>query len=83
MGPCVSESFNLVVGVPSFNALGTMLVSVVGVGVHWLNVTVRSLYVQWVKFFKICFFGVLYSYLHCTYPLDFIHPPHHLITCAS
>ena len=47
-------------GVPWFNALGTMLDSVVGVGVHWLNITVRSLYVQWVKFFKICFFGVLY-----------------------
>ena len=26
--------------------------------IHWLNVTMRSLYVQWVKFFKICFFGV-------------------------
>ena len=36
-----------------------MLVSVVGVGVHGLNVTMRSLYVQWVKFFKICVFGVL------------------------
>ena len=36
-----------------------MLVSVVGVGVHWLNVTMRSLYVQWVKFFKLCLFEVL------------------------
>ena len=36
-----------------------MLVSVVGVGIHWLNVTMHSLYVQWVKFFKICFFRVL------------------------
>ena len=32
---------------------------IVGVGVHWLNVTTRSLYVQWVKIFKICLFGVL------------------------
>ena len=59
MGPCFCDSSNLVVGVPYFNALGTMLVSVGGgVGVHWLNVTMRSLYVQWVIFFKIFFFGV-------------------------
>ena len=48
-----------VVGVPLVQALGTMLISVVGVGVHWLNVTMRPLYVQWVKFFKICLFRVL------------------------
>ena len=43
-------------GTLRFYALRTMLVSVVGVGVHWVNVTMRSLYVQWVKFFKICLF---------------------------
>ena len=43
-------------GTISFYALRTMRVSVVGVGVHWLNVIMRSLYVQWAKFFKICLF---------------------------
>ena len=47
----------LVGGTLSFYALRAMLVSVVGVGVHWLNLTMRLLHVQcMVKFFELWLF---------------------------
>ena len=70
-------------GTLSFYALRAMLVSVVGVGVHWLNLTMRLLHVQcMVKFFRIMALVGIILDLQCTYPHDFIHTPHHLIACT-
>ena len=53
-----------------------MLISVVGVGAHWLNLPMRLLHVQsMVKFFQImALLGIMLD-LQCTYPHDFIHTP--------
>ena len=58
LGPSFSVAYMFCCGgTLRFFALRAMLVSVVGVGVHWLNVTMRSLYVQcMVKFFEIWLF---------------------------
>ena len=57
----------LVRGTLSFYALRAMLVSVVGVGLHWLNLTMRLLHVQcMVKCFRImALLGIILD-LQCT-----------------
>ena len=82
-------------GVPLAYALRAMLISVVGVGVHWLNLTLRLLHVQCIdsnsalvtcsvygqNFQNMALLGIMLD-LQCTYPHDFIHTPHYLIACT-
>ena len=70
-------------GVPLVYALRAMLISVVGVGAHWLNLTMRLLHVQcMVKFFyNMALLSIMLD-LQCTCLHDFIHTPHHLIACT-
>ena len=70
-------------GVPLVYALREMLISVVGVGAHWLNLPMRLLHVQcMVNFFQIMALLSITLDLQCTYLHDFIHTPHHLIACT-